>query len=83
MKKARILLLVICLCSLVAGAYAYKAQKTSIVVYTRALNTTICIVTLRGYSTTAQLPGQFSATITFASSVIGACPITIELYTAP
>lgn len=83
MRKARLLLLAICTCSIMGGAYAYKVQRTSAIIYIRAPNTTLCLLTRQGYSTVAQVAGQIGFSFLTATTIVGTCTIIIEIYTAP
>jgi hypothetical protein len=80
MKKAKLLLLIISAFSLIGGSYAFKLKRGGII-YTRAANTTLCTVTLQGFTTRTVLPGQLPVSTTYLSTTTGTCPVTLEYYT--
>jgi hypothetical protein len=83
MKKAKLMLAAIAVIAVAGGVYASKASRLTSIIYTRATNTTVCSVTLAGFSTTTVVPGQLPVGTTFLTFTPGICPNTFEYYTAP
>lgn len=80
MKKAKIILAGIAALAIVGGVYAFKAHRISDVIYVRTISGgTLCTKTLRGYTTRPN--GQPPVFITFVSTIPGACPILVPVYT--
>jgi len=79
MKIAKILLTGICLFSIAAGVFAYKATKLRQPLFSSNAAGLCTVPTSLFYTTQAQFPGQPIATITnsiYTTPVLGPCPTT-------
>ncbi|SEW26070.1 hypothetical protein SAMN05428988_3715 [Chitinophaga sp. YR573] len=82
MRKAKLLLLIIAVFSLVGGTYAFnKMQRHGFHVFTRAALTTTCGVLRDGFTTTTFVLGQLSISNDFVTDIAGDCPVRIGYYT--